>query len=417
MKGNKVFDGLKVADFAWVAVGPLVGQLLASFGATVVKVECHRYPDMIRVVGPFKDGISGINRGPFGTLPNANKYGISLDINKPRGQEVAKKLVAWADLVSDSMTPGTMAKWGLDYESCRKIKPDIIYYSTTMMGQHGPLNRFAGYGLQGAAYAGFCELTGLPDREPLTMVTPYTDLIAPQYLIVCVIAALLRRRKTGKGMYFDQSQVEAGITCLAPLVLDYVVNQRIASRMGSRDPYVAPHGTYPCRGVDRWVAIAVSTHQEWRAFCQVIGEPDWTKDPKFATLLARKENEDELDRLIGEWTKDYTAEQIMAMMQDAGVPAGVVETWEDAGNDPQLKHREHFNFLEHKEIGRHAYHSPAFKLSKTPAELRKASPCLGEDNEYVYQEILGLSDDEIAELLAEGAITTEADAPATISGL
>jgi benzylsuccinate CoA-transferase BbsF subunit len=240
----------------------------------------------------------------------------------------------------------------------------------------------------------------------------YTDFISPWYLITSVVAALLYRRKTGKGMYLDQSQLEAGVTFLGPAILDYAVNGRILGRSGNRDPYAAPHGAYPCSGLDRWVTIAVFTDEEWRAFCQVIGNPEWTKDPRFATILARKENEDELDRLIGEWTKDYTAEQIMAMMQDAGVPAGLVETPEDLFNDPQLKHREHFRFLEHKVIGRHAYNAPAYRLSKTPNHIWKSGPCLGEDNEYVYKEILGFSDDEIADLLIGGVITTETDMPA-----
>jgi hypothetical protein len=191
----------------------------------------------------------------------------------------------------------------------------------------------------------------------------------------------------------------------------YIVNNRIAYRMGNRDPYMAPHSVYRCRGDDCWVAIAISSEDEWENLCCVMDHPEWAEDPKFATMLGRKDNEEELDRLIGEWTKDYPAEQIMAMMQDAGVPCGVVQNAEDLFNDPQLKHREHFRFLEHKVIGAHAYHAPAYRLSKTPNYIWKAGPCLGEDNEYVYKEVLGYTDDEIADLLIEGVITTEADLP------
>ena len=356
-----------------------------------------------------------MDRSAFGMAYNTNKYSISLDLNMPKGQEIAKKLVAWADIVTESFTPGTMAKFGLDYESCKKIKPDIIYYSTCQMGQKGPLAQFGGYGMFGATYAGIANLIGWPDRDPLPVFNNYTDFISPWYLTTTVIAALLRRRRTGKGMYLDQAQMEAGPLFLAPLILDYVANGRIAERMGNRDPYMCPHGVYPCYpgtwGVDRWVAIAVTNDEQWRAFCKVIGEPEWTKDPKFPTFAARKENEDELDGLIGEWTKNYTTQRVMEMMQQAGVPAGAVETGEDLFNDPQLKHREHFRFLEHKVIGRHAYNAPAYQLSKTPNYIWKAGPCIGEDNEYVYKEILGFSDDDIADLLIEGVITTEADAP------
>ncbi len=408
---RQVFEGVKVADFSWVAVGPQVARELAFHGATVVRVECHRWPETTRTAGPFKDGVTGINRSAFATAYNTNKYGISLDLNMPRGQELARKLVRWADIVTDSMSPGAMAKWGLDYESCKKIKPDIIYYSTCQMGQHGPYCRFKGYGMLGVSYAGYCHLNGWPDRDPLPFFNNHSDFISPYYLATALIAALLYRRKTGRGMYLDQSQVEVGINFLAPLVLDYVVNKRIACRMGNRDMYIAPHALFPCRGSDRWVAIAITGELEWHSFCNVIGQPEWTRDTRFNTLLGRKENEDELERLIAEWTLGRTATQVMHMLQEVGIPAGVVQTAEDLFNDPQLKYREHFRYLEHKVIGVHAYHSPAYKLSKTPCEIRKAGPCLGEDNEHVYKNILGLSDDEIADLLIEGVITTETDMP------
>ena len=414
---KQVFEGIKVADFSWVGVGPHVTRELAEHGATVVRIESHRNPDTLRIAGPFKDFISGIDRSAFGTAYNTGKYGISLDLNMPKAQEVVKRLVRWADIVADSMTPGTMAKWGLDYEGCKKIKPDIIYYSTCQMGQEGPLSKFGGYGMFGTAYAGYSHLVGWPDREPLPLYNNYSDFIAPWYLTCALIAALLRRRRTGKGMYLDQSQVECGVAFLAPIVLDYIVNGRIAERMGSRDPYMAPHALYPCRGADEWVAITISNDEEWEDFCRVIGNPDWTKEPRLSTMPGRKENEEELDRLIAEWTKNYIPEQVVTMMQDAGVPAGVAQTAEGLFNDPQLKHREHFRFLEHKVIGRHAYNAPAYRLSKTPNHIWKAGPCLGEDNEYVYKEILGYSEDEIADMLAEGVITTEADVPTVLASL
>ncbi len=408
---KQVFEGLKVADFAWVGVGPQVGRELAEHGATVVRVESHRVPDSLRTFGPFKDGESGIDRGAFGAAYNTNKYSIAMDLTKPKGLELAKKLVAWADLVTESFTPGTMAKFGLDYESCKKIKPDIVYFSTCQMGQTGPLKQFGAYGMFGTTYAGYAHLLGLPDREPLPIFNNYSDFIAPWYLTSTVIAALIRRRKTGKGIYLDQSQVEAGVTFLGPTILDYNVNRRIALRMGNRDPYMAPHGIYPCLGEDRWVAITIADEAQWEAFCRVIGDPDWSKDPKFSTFLKRKQTEDELDSHIEEWTKHHPPEEIMTMMQDAGIPCGMVKTAEDLFNDPQLKHREHFRFLEHAVIGKHAYNAPAYRLSKTPNHIHKAGPCLGEDIEYVFKEILGLSDDDISDLFVAGVITTEADLP------
>jgi crotonobetainyl-CoA:carnitine CoA-transferase CaiB-like acyl-CoA transferase len=181
--------------------------------------------------------------------------------------------------------------------------------------------------------------------------------------------------------------------------------------MGNRDLYMAPHNLYPCLGQDRWIAITVSNDDEWRRLCKAIDHQEWLQNPMFATINSRKQNEDELDKLIGEWTKNFMPHQLMAILQNAGVPCGVVQTAEDLLNDPQLKERNHFRFLQHQVIGRHAYNAPAYHLSKTPNNIKKAGPCLGEDNEYVYSKILGYTDDEIEEMLIEGVITTDADVP------
>ena len=412
---KQVFEGIKVADFTWAAVGPQVGRTLAEHGAMVIRIESHRKPDLCRVIHPFM-GKPGINRSPFGAMLNTNKYGIALDLTKPKGKELAKKLIGWADVVTDSFTPGTMKSLGLDYEEARKIKPDIIYCSTCSQGQNGPHAMLGVYGIQTAPLAGFSMLTGDPNRDPALVYGAYTDYVSPWFLVIYLVAALRYRYKTGKGMYLDHSQYEAAVTFLAPAILDYTVNGRIMNRMNNRDPSAAPHGAYPCKGNDRWVAIAVFINEEWQNFCQVIGNPEWTRDPKFATLMSRKENEDELDKLVGEWTIHYTAEEVMTRMQAKGVAAGVVQTMDALFNsEPQLRHREHFVFLEHKEIGRHSYPNEAARFSETPARLCKAAPCLGEDNEFVYKQVLGLTDDDISDLLAEGVITTEADVPVITS--
>ena len=376
----------------------------------MVRVESHKRPDALRTAAPFKDNTPGLDRGAFGTAYNTNKYGISVDLTKVKGQEVAERLIKWADVVTESFTPGTMKTLGLDYEAVRKLKPDIIYYSTCQMGQQGPLSRFGGYGEFGSAYAGFSHLLGSPGGSPLPLVNAHNDFISPWYMVMSLIGALLHRRKTGKGLYLDQAQVEAGVSFLGPVMLDYFVNQRVACRMGNHDPFITPHNVYPCLGDDRWAAITVTNEEEWKSLCTVTEHPEWLQDPRFATISARKENEEELDRMIGEWTRGYTPFQLMAMLQDAGVPCGIVQTAEDLFSDPQLKEREHFRFLEHPVIGKHAYNSPAYHLSKTPCDIRKAGPCLGEDNEYVYTEILGYSHDEIADMLVEGIITTDTDA-------
>jgi len=412
MKRKQVFEGLKVADFAWVGVGPQPGRELAEHGATVVRVESHRVPDSLRTFFPYYEFKPGLDRTMFGVAYNTNKYSMSLNLGKPKGREVARKLVAWADLVAESFTPGNMAKWGLDYESCKKIKPDIIYFSTCQQGQWGPYANFGGYGFFAAAMAGYSHITGWPDRDPNLMYNNYTDFISPWYLATAVIGALLYRRKTGKGMYIEQSQYEAGATFMGPALLDCDVNSRVAGRRGNRDPNMAPHSAYPCLGNDRWVTIAVRTDEEWQALCRAMGGPEWTEDPRFATFLSRKENEDELDRLLAGWTKGFNDRELMALLQAHGVAAGVVQTCEDmVENDPQLRERQAYRHLPHKVMGMRVWNAPAYKLSKTPNLITKAGAIIGEDNEFVYKEILGYSDDDIANFLVEGVITTETDVP------
>jgi crotonobetainyl-CoA:carnitine CoA-transferase CaiB-like acyl-CoA transferase len=224
-------------------------------------------------------------------------------------------------------------------------------------------------------------------------------------MISALIAALIYRRKTGKGQYIELSQLECSTQFLAPPIMDYMINGRILGRMGNRSAYAAPHGIYHCQGEgEKWCAIAVYNDEEWRNFCDVIGNPEWTKDSRFATFMGRKENEDELDAFVDGWTVNYPPEEVMRRMQEAGVPAGVVESGEDLVADPQLNHRGTHITLEHPEIGPHIYHPPPYRFSKTPHELTMPAPCLGQHNEYVLKEILGMSDEEIADLVVAGAL-------------
>ncbi|RLC71048.1 MAG: CoA transferase [Chloroflexi bacterium] len=298
-------------EFAWVGVGPMAGRVLGGWGATVVKIETSATPCPLRTMGPFKDLVPGPDRSAFYTLPNPNKFGLSLNLNKPEAQEVARKLIGWADVVTESYTPGAMKNWGLDYEEARKIKPDIIYYSTCMQGQTGPHRLFRGYGVHMAALAGYYHLTGWPDKDPAGPYGAYTDFIAMLYGEAIVLAALDYRRRTGKGLYIDLSQIEAGLQFLGPVLLDYTTNGRVRSRRGNRDERACPHGAYPCSGEDRWVTITVFNDNAWQRLCHAMGNPEWTRDPRFATFLSRKENEDELDSLIAEWTKNFTPEELV----------------------------------------------------------------------------------------------------------
>jgi len=404
MKVDNVFSEINVLEFAWVGVGAMAGKGLGGWGAKVVKVETIAAPCPLRSMGPFKDMEPGPNRSAFATLPNPNKYGLSLNMKVPEGREVAKKLIAWADVLTESYVPGTMENWGLGYEEAKKIKPDIIYYSTCMQGQTGPHHKFRGYGMHMAALAGYYHLTGWPDKDPAGPYGAYTDFIAMLYGHAIVLAALDYRHRTGKGTYIDLSQIEAGVQFLGPVLLDHSANKREWNRNGNRYDRYCPHGVYPCDGDDRWAAITVADDDEWQRLCRAMGNPAWMSAPEYATVLARRENEDHLDDLIGQWTQKLTAEEVTEKLQAAGVSAGPVSKSSDLMSDPQLKHRESFVTLEHPEIGPHYYRPHGFKLSRTPEKLERPAPCLGEHNEYVLKELLGMSDEEISKVVVAEAL-------------
>lgn len=399
---RQVLEGVKVADFSWVGVGPLSVKYLADHGATVVHIESTTHPETLRLAPPFRDNIPGINRSGFFANYNTSKYGVSLNLAHPKGREIARRLIMWADIVAESYTPGVMARWGLDYESVRRFKPEVIYLSTCQMGQTGPHAGHPGYGTALSALAGFYHITGWPDREPAGPYGAYTDFLNFRLGGIAILAALEYRRRTGRGQYIDLSQLEGALQFIAPLILDYTVNGRVAGRQGNRAPDAAPHGAYPCKGEDRWCVIAVYTDQQWEALREAMGDPPWARDERFQTLLGRKRHEEELDGHIAGWTRGKTPEEVMTLLQGRGVPAGVVERPEDLFNDPQLRHRGHFVVLHHSEIGPHSYDGIPFKLSKTPGRLRMPAPCLGEHNRFVYREFLGLTDAEIDALEAEG---------------
>jgi crotonobetainyl-CoA:carnitine CoA-transferase CaiB-like acyl-CoA transferase len=401
---NKALEGLRIADFSWYIAGPSISMWLAHHGAQVIRIESLTRPDELRGIEPFKDGIPGINRSGCYANYNSNKYGMALNLKHPKALAVAKKIVAWADVAVENFTPGTMEKkWGLGYEGMRKIKPDIIMLSTSPLGQTGAESQQGGFGTELASRAGFSHFVGWPDQEMVGVTYPYNDTNSPPFAAIAVLAALEYRNRTGKGQYIDLSQHEVAVHHLAPAILDYTANRREGDRIGNRHPAASPHGVYRCQGEERWCAIAVFSDAEWKAFCSVIDNPSWANDPKFATFIGRKENEDELDSLIESWTTNYSAEEVMSKMQNAGVAAGLVENGRDLIEDPQLQHRHHFWYLNHPDVGLTAYDGPPFMLSETPAELHMPAPIIGEHTEYVCTQILGMPDEEFVELLAEGA--------------
>jgi crotonobetainyl-CoA:carnitine CoA-transferase CaiB-like acyl-CoA transferase len=400
---RKLLEGVKIADFCWVWVGPMTTKTLGDQGAEVIRIESKARPGVWRVTPPFKDNVVGFNRGGVFNVINTSKRSVTLNLSNPRGVEIAKRLVAWADVVTENFAGGTMEKMGLGYEDLNKVKPDIIMLSAAMMGQTGPHSRMPGFGAHLTAISGFSQVAGWPDRQPGDL-GHYTDFIAPRYNALAIMAALDYRRRTGKGQYLDMAQIEGCMNLMAPHLLDYTVNERVPKRAGNTHPDAAPHGAYRCRGMDRWCVIAVFTDEEWDSFRSVIGNPAWTADHRFATLAGRKDNEEELNRLVDRWTLEQSAEDVMDVMQAAGVAAGVVQGGEDLyEHDAHLGYREYYPEIEHPEMGKYFTVAPPYKLSKAPAEPRRA-PLMGEDNEYVFKEILGMSDDEVAELVVEGVV-------------
>ncbi len=405
---KKVFAGIKVAEFAWVAVGPVTSRYLADHGATVVKIESHNRLDTLRVTSPYAGGTPHVDGSMFFGRYNANKYGVSIDLNHPNGRKLAWKFIMWADVVTESFSPGNMEKWGLDYESVKKVRPDIIYLSTCMQGHGGPHANYIGYGPNACALCGFSEISGWPDRPPAAPYGAYTDFICPRFGALSLMAALEYRRRTGKGQLIEQSQFESALHFFSPPLMDYMVNGRIFTRQGNRWQTAAPHGVFPCQGNDRWVALSVFSDQEWAALCRVMSKPELAHRKEFATLARRKENEDELEKLIAAWTAHQTAEEVERLLQSAGVAAHVVAKSSDVYEDVQLKHRKYFSKLKHPVMGEPSFEPQAcYILAKTPRELRKPSPCLGQHNEYVFKELLGMTDDEIAEHIIDGSITTQ----------
>jgi crotonobetainyl-CoA:carnitine CoA-transferase CaiB-like acyl-CoA transferase len=401
-----VFAGLKVWDASWAAVGPLTARYLADYGATVVHTESSRSIDVLRRQEPFKDGIRGLNRSQFWAEFNPSKLGLGVNFATPEGHAIAMRLAAWADVVIESFSPGVMAGLGIDYPKLREVNPRLIMVSTSMNGQTGPRRRFFGFGNLLAAMAGFVDFTGWPDRTPATPYGAYTDFIAPRFCATALVAALDNRRRTGEGQYIDVSQYEASLQFLAPYLLDAQLNGRVASRLGNRSPDAAPHGIFPCldeNGLDRWVAIAVETEDQWRAFLGRTGDVPDLADARFATLDGRKANEDELEALIAAWTAPQTREQVADRLQP-DVPAAPVRTNLELPDDPQLHSRGYLQKLRHSEVGEIWYEGSQVIATAAQSRPRKAAPAFGEDSRQVLGDLLGYRAEEIEALIAAGAV-------------
>jgi crotonobetainyl-CoA:carnitine CoA-transferase CaiB-like acyl-CoA transferase len=356
-------------------------KALADHGATVVHVESAQRTDLLRSLPPFKGGEAGLNRSQFFANFNTSKLGLKLELNDPNDLAVARRLADWADVVVESFTPGTMARYGLDYATLSADREDLIMLSTCMRGQTGPERAYTGFGNQGAAIAGLAAITGWPDRAPAGPWGAYTDFISPRFGIAAIAAALLHRDATGRGQHIDLSQIEAGIQFQAPLVLDYTVNGRVARAAGNASAYACPHGTYATRGVERYIAIGIVDAHQWRALCRLV-----RFDPELArceSLAARIAARDTIDATLAAWCAGGDAFELASRLQSVGVPSYPLLRPTDLVRDPQLAHRGFFVTLDHPEMGPTPYDGPVTQFSRTPARLRRPAPLLGEHSDEV----------------------------------
>ena len=395
-------SGLRVIDFCWLGAGSYCTKLLADMGADVIKVESAARLDSLRLAPPYKDHTAGVNRSGYFADRNTSKRSITIDMKHPRALALVTRLIECGDIVSNNFTPGVMQKFGLGYDAVRKMKPDIIYLAMSMSGSEGPERTYLGYGASMVSLTGLHELSGLPSREPAGTGTNYPDHIPnPTHAAFALLAALRHRRRTGKGQYIDFAQVEPTVALLGPTILDLTANGRVQQRQGNRSNSMAPHGVYPCRGEDKWIAIAVRDDVRWVQLRSVLGNPDWAMNPAWDSSEGRLAGAAELDAMLSKATASLDGQQLMAQLQEMGVAAGVVQTAEDLVKvDPQLAHRGHWLTLDHAEMGRTIYNRPPFRFSSTPVGLRGPAPLLGEHTREVLHELLGVEDAEYDELHA-----------------
>ncbi|HLW69325.1 MAG TPA: CoA transferase [Candidatus Binataceae bacterium] len=411
--GRRPLEGIRVIDLTKIVAGPNCTRMLATMGAEVIRVEWHdnRALDLLRMVRPYAPDSDreSLNRSGLFNNINPGKYGVTLNLSLPQGRELLKRLVAKASVLCENYSPAQMESWELDYAALRKINPQLIYLQITGMGKSGTYNSYLSVGPTAQALSGLTHMSGLPEpMPPAGWGYSYLDHSTGYYGAILVMAALMKRRRTGNGCYIDVSQTEVGIMTSGTATLEAQLTGEHTGRYGNRarGSAWAPHGAYRCRGDDEWIAISVQNDTQWSALVAAIGAPQWTRDPRFATGAGRKAHEDELDRSLAGSTQDQDRYDLMDRLQLRNVPAAAIQTAADrVERDPQLKSRGYFVPLPHSEIGTWPIEGFPAKFTSMRVEVgglpERAAPSMGEDNDYVYRELLGLKPDEIATLKEE----------------
>ncbi len=397
-------DGIRVADFTWVWAGPFCTLQLAHLGAEVIRIESATRTCVTRLLPPFADGVPGPNRSGYFNQYNQGKLSLALDLKQPAAIEVAQDLVAQCDIVCENFAAGVMERMGLGYEALRARRPDLIMIALSGYGASGPDADFVSYGPAQVPLSGMSSLTGYAGWPPMHVGISYGDPTGGLHGALAVLAALWHRAETGAGQYIDLSQWETSVAVLGEGVLAESLGGAAPPRRGNRDPHMAPHGVFRCAGEQRWVAIAARDDTDWAALAACMDQPALAGDARFATLAARQANEDALETLIGEWTREQSAEAVVATLQAAGVPASLSMTSRDLAEDPDLAASGFFVQRDHAEIGTRLHLGIPWQMSDTPCMVERAAPCLGEHTDDVLRRIVGYDDARIAALRAAGVL-------------
>jgi crotonobetainyl-CoA:carnitine CoA-transferase CaiB-like acyl-CoA transferase len=401
---ERALDDVKVLDFTWIMAGPWSTRVLADFGATIVKIEGNRRVDPIRLMQPLKDDDASVdNSGGFNSN-NAGKMSVALDPNTDLGRATILDLVKWADVVVDSFSPKAMNAWRLDYETLRGIRPDIIMVSSSLFGQTGPYALMPGVGTMGSAMSGITAMTGWPDREPTGPWGPYTDFTSPRIAVAVILAALDHRAQTGQGQRIDIAQSESSIGWIAPELVATSTCGTDPMRIGNSHPAMSPHGVYATAAEETWVAIAVRNDADWKALCAAMEAADLAADPSLTTLEGRVAEAARVDAAIGKWASTISNHAAELRLRQHGIPGAALLDSHSLLKDPQLMHRKHVVWAPHAAHGTFPVMSTHVIMSRTPAQVRRAGPIIGEHTEYVLRTILGYDDEKLSGLRAAAAI-------------
>lgn len=393
--------GVRLTEFTSAWAGPYATCLLGFLGAEIIKVESRMRLDHSRNLS-FSTGkrFSNPNESEVFNNLNLNKKSATLNLKAPRAVEIAKKLASVSDVIMENMRPGVMSRLGLGYEALREMKTDLIYLSSSACGQQGPEREYVGYAPTFAALGGVSYITGYEDWPPSNFMGAI-DLRSATTAAASIMAALVQKQRTGKGQYIDMASQESIAVLIGDVILDYVMNNRVQTRRGNKGYRIAPHNCYQCAGEDKWISIAVATNREWEGLCRTMGQPDLIEDKRFSSNDRRYENQDELDEIISEWTRDKDNYMVMERLQKAGVAAAPTMSSKRLFEDPHVRDRGVFLQVQHPVIGQDWVIAPPWRLSETPARIHRHAPLLGEHNEYVFGELLGMSTEEIKRLEEE----------------